>query len=116
MIRLVVPAQQAKPGPPLSPVLGQHQIKPTEFIPQFNAASAGYTPGTPLGVRISKMGPKWTFQVAPPTVGILLSGVTHSGRVDRIDLWGVLLQRGNATPRGAKTLLGVLRSLGVIPR
>ena len=97
----------------MSPVLGQHQIKPAEFIPQFNSLSEGYTPGTPLGVQIHKSGSKWTLRVAPPSVGVLLGGAARGGRLCREGLWGALTFRpGGVTPPRARTLLGTLRSLG----
>jgi hypothetical protein len=110
MIRIRVPAQQAKPGPPLSPVLGQHQIKVAEFVTQFNAASAGWSPGTPLGVRIHKEGTRWSLKVVPPPQVVLLGGLVQSGLVPREDLWASL--GGNPTPGEVVTLLGTLRSLG----
>lgn len=110
MIRLRVLAQQAKPGPPLSPVLGQHQIKVAEFVTQFNAASADWTPGTPLGVRIHKEGTRWSLKVLPPPKVILLGGLLQGTYISREDVWAVL--GGNATPTQVKTLLGTFRSLG----
>ena len=112
VIRLRVPAQAAKPGPPLSPILGQHQIKVAEFVTQFNTASAGWTPGTPLGVRIHKTGAVWSLRVVPPGVGVTLGGVRSRG-LTRADLWASLVR---ASPGEARTLFGTLRSLGwVLP-
>jgi hypothetical protein len=111
MIRIRVPAQQAKPGPPLSPVLGQHQIKVAEFVTQFNAASGGWAPGTPLGVRIYKDGTRWTLKVLPPPPVVFLGGlVTPGGVISREDLWASL--GSNPTPTRVITLFGTLRSLG----
>lgn len=109
MIRIRVPAQQAKPGPPLSPVLGQHQIKVAEFVNQFNIASASWAPGTPLGVRIYKEGTRWSLKVLPPPPVVLLGGLVRFGFVTREDIWAVL--GGNPTPRDVNTLFGTLRSL-----
>jgi len=107
MIRLRVPAQQAKPGPPLAPILGQHQIKVADFVSRFNTASSGWTPGTPLGVQIHKIGSNWTLKIKPPTLPILLSA--YRGKVPRSDLW-VLAQ--SLPPRRVRTLFGSLQSLG----
>ena len=116
MIRLKVPAQQAKPGPPLSPVLGQHQIKVAEFVTEFNRQSVGWTPGVPLGVVINKKGSKFTLRVSPPTFGLLLRGFPPGG-LTRGGLWGVLCFRfGNPTPHHFRTLLGTLKSLGLLVR
>lgn len=111
IIRLRVPAQSARPGPPLSPVLGQHQIKPAEFVTQFNNSTGGFTSGTPLGVRIHKVGPTWSLQVLPPGVATALGGSKATG-LHRSDLWAYLVHFRGATPREARTLFGTLRSLG----
>jgi len=112
VIRLRVPAQSAKPGPPLSPILGQHQIKVAEFVTQFNAASGGWAPGTPLGVRIHKVGSVWTLQVCPPGAVTTLGGVRNQGggKISLPDLWASLPP--GATPTQVATLLGTLKSLG----
>jgi hypothetical protein len=110
MIRIRVPAQQAKPGPPLSPVLGQHQIKVAEFVTQFNTASASWTPGTPLGVRIHKEGTRWTLVVTPPPAVIYLGGLLQAGVLPREDIWVAL--GGNPTPTQVATLFGTLKSIG----
>lgn len=111
VVRLRVPAQTAKPGPPLSPVLGQHQIKVAEFVTQFNLASTGFTPGTPVGVRIYKTGQTWTLQVCPPGAVTSLGGVRQGGKINILDLWASLSSRRH-TPQEVRTLLGTLKSLG----
>ena len=118
MIRLKVPAQQAKPGPPLSPILGQHQVKVAEFVTEFNKLSAGWTPGVPLGVQIQKQGTKFTLRVAPPGVGLLVRSSSRGGFLAREDLWGVVLFRfGRAEPHLVKTVLGTLKSFALrVPR
>lgn len=121
MIKLFAPAQQAKAGPPLSPILGQHQIKVAEFVTRFNEATSMYTPGTPLGVRILKINTtQWNLQVLPPRPGTLVKSLqlsTPGLKVDRKDLWGVLNfynlhQTGEHTPQEVRILLGTLKSFG----
>ena len=113
MIRLRVPSQQAKPGPPLSPVLGQHQIKVAEFVAEFNRQSAGWAPGVPLGVTVQKTGTKFTLRVGVPTFSVLFRGFSPRG-VSRETLWAAAVFRfGEPTPRHVRTLLGTLRSLGL---
>jgi ribosomal protein L11 len=110
MFRLVVPAGEAKPGPALSPVLGQHQIKPAEFVAEFNRASAGYEPGTPLNVRVTRLGgTAFRLVVCPPTWTTRLSGV--AGRLRRADLWFAL--GADPTPRAVRTALGTLKSVRI---
>lgn len=110
MFRLVVPAGEARPGPSLSPVLGQHQIKPAEFVAEFNRVTQGYTPGTPLNVRVHRQGSSFRLVVCPPTWTTRLGGATPGGRLHRGDLWFAL--GGRPTPGGVRTALGTLKSLG----
>lgn len=113
MTRLVAPAGLARPGPPLSPVLGQAQIKVADFVTRFNLATQSYTPGTPVGARVTREGTGFHLLVVPPTWGLLFRGVTRAGGVTRRDLWGCLRFRGVTTPAAAATALGTLKSLGL---
>jgi len=71
LTRLTAPAGEARPGAPLTPILGQQQIKPADFIAEFHRLSVGYTPGVPLGCRIYKTGAnKFTLRWPPP-LGLL---------------------------------------------
>lgn len=54
-IKLRVPAGEARSGPPLAPVLGQHQVNLMEFCKLFNARSLElYSQGIPVRLRINK--------------------------------------------------------------
>jgi ribosomal protein L11 len=113
LTRLTAPAGEARPGAPLTPILGQQQIKPADFITEFHRLSTGYTPGLPLGCRLYKTGPnKFTLRVAPPALTILLTSAAVSKVVDRNDLYHLAHYRGMAYPAGVSTLLGTLTSLG----
>jgi ribosomal protein L11 len=112
MIRLVVPAQQARPGPPLSPVLGQHAVKVADFVAEFNRATAGVTPGVPVGVRLTKLpANKFVLRVAPPATAVVLRGAPRT----RPGLYDVARIRGATTPRTVRVLLGTARSAGWVP-
>lgn len=113
MFRLTAPAKQARPGPPLAPILGQHQIKVVDFIAEFNRLAGGYAEGVPLGCRVRRLpGPnRFTLRVVPPSWTTLLTGaVGPSGGVDPATLWAALHLRGCPTRAGARTVLGTLRS------
>lgn len=115
MTKLIAPAGTARPGPPLSPILGQAQIKVADFVTQFNAATAGYTPGFPLGCRVTRVGgTKFTLVVRPPAVALLLIGVASGRVLARADLWDCLRFRwGGVTPTVVATGLGTAKSLGL---
>ena len=54
-IKLKVGAGEAKSGPPLAPILGQHQVNLVEFCKLFNAKSLDlYSQGTPCTLKIYK--------------------------------------------------------------
>jgi large subunit ribosomal protein L11 len=47
LVKVVVPAKQANPSPPLGPALGAAGVNIQEFCKQFNDATADKTPGQP---------------------------------------------------------------------
>jgi len=48
MVKLVVPAKQANPAPPIGPALGAAGVNIAEFCKQFNDRTADKEPGTPI--------------------------------------------------------------------
>lgn len=117
VIRLVVPAQSARPGPPLSPALGQHAVKVADFVAEFNRASAGFTPGVPLRVRLAKLpANKFTLDVRGVSTHAVLRGTAPvGGRVRRTALYDAAVAAGRTTPSGVRTFLGSLRSTRWVP-
>ena len=114
VVRLRVPAGEARPGPQLSPVLGQHQIKPAEFVVEFNRLTSGYPRGLSVGVHIHRRGPTWTLRGQGPTLADLLYHTRGPRGVRVEDLAGCLTYRfGRWGPRHVRAALGTLKSLGV---
>ena len=114
MFRLVAPVKQARPGPPLAPILGQHQIKVVDFIAEFNRQTVCYVEGLPLGCRITKLPGvgKFTLLVTPPTWSTLLFSLDRGGWIGRAALYTALYYRLGRLPDPAdlSTVLGVVRS------
>ncbi|MBB3953553.1 50S ribosomal protein L11 [Novosphingobium sediminicola] len=52
-IKLQIAAGQAKPSPPIGPALGQRGVNIMGFCKEFNAATQGVEPGTPLPTVIT---------------------------------------------------------------
>ena len=48
MVKLVVPAKQANPAPPIGPALGAAGVNIAEFCKQFNDKTEGKEPGMPI--------------------------------------------------------------------
>jgi large subunit ribosomal protein L11 len=69
VVRLLVPAGQAKPGPAIGQALGPLGINMMEFCKAFNAATDKMTPSTPTPIRLFAMSNRtFTFVVkTPPT-------------------------------------------------
>jgi len=52
-VKLVVPAKQANPSPPIGPILGSNGVNIAEFCKQFNDASKDMEAGQPTPVIIT---------------------------------------------------------------
>ena len=53
VVKLVVPAKQANPAPPIGPALGAAGVNISEFCKQFNDKTANMEPGMPIPCVIS---------------------------------------------------------------
>lgn len=91
-IRLQVPAGKATPQPPIGPALGQRGLNIMEFCKQFNAATQGLEPGTPIPVVITVYSDRtFTFVTRMPPVSWYL-------------LKAAGIEKGSSTPgRGQPT-------------
>lgn len=75
-IKLQIPAQDAKPSPPVGPALGQHGVNIMEFCKQFNAQTQNVEKGLILPVVISVYGDRsFTFVMKSPPASVLLKKV-----------------------------------------
>ena len=53
VIKLVAPAKQANPSPPIGPILGANGVNIAEFCKQFNDATKDMEAGMPIPVIIT---------------------------------------------------------------
>lgn len=73
-IKIIVPAGEAKSGPPLGPILGQHQINLMEFCKEFNKVTSSYKPGIPLAVKVMKSRDnKFKMKISQPSLSFFAS-------------------------------------------
>lgn len=73
-----VPAQEARPAPPLGPLLGQYGLNIIQFCDDLNSRTFGYQRGVnlPINVKKSPIFPKgYDIKVKPPTISFLFSVV-----------------------------------------
>ena len=93
-IKLQVPAGDAKPSPPVGPVLGQHGVNILEFCKTFNAETADLEKGLPVPVVITVYADKsFTFIKKTPPAAILIqkaAGITKGSGVPNRDKVGRL--------------------------
>jgi large subunit ribosomal protein L11 len=71
-VKLQCPGGEAKPGPPIGPVLGQHGVNIPMFIKDFNAKSAhmkGYVVPVVITVYSDR---SFTYEMKTPPTSILL--------------------------------------------
>ena len=91
-IKLQVPAGKANPSPPIGPALGQRGLNIMQFCKEFNAATQGMEPGTPIPVVITAYADR-TFSFilkTPPNTYFLLKAAK--------------ITKGSTTPgKGAKS-------------
>lgn len=72
-VKLQCPGGEAKPGPPIGPVLGQHGVNIPMFIKEFNARTADMK-GYVIPVVITVFSDKsFTFITKTPPTSILLA-------------------------------------------
>lgn len=72
-VNLVIPAQTAKLGPPVGPVLGQVKIKVKDFCTLFNDATQKHKVGLPLPVVVFVFkNESFNFYIKTPTITFLL--------------------------------------------
>ena len=130
IIKLQIPAGQAKPAPPVGPALGQHGVNIMGFCKEFNAATKGDA-GLVIPVVITVYQDKsFTFITKSPPASILLkkaAGITAGsktpnkekvGKVTRKQVMDIVkLKKSdmNATSDEAafRVVSGTARSMGI---
>ncbi|KAI0786371.1 ribosomal protein L11, RNA binding domain-containing protein [Abortiporus biennis] len=73
VIRILIPAGQAAPTPPVGPALGARGVKSMDFCKEFNARTAHIAPGVPTPTLITVQPDRsFSFRIkTPPTAYFL---------------------------------------------
>ncbi|MBF2753722.1 MAG: 50S ribosomal protein L11 [Gammaproteobacteria bacterium AqS3] len=130
-IKLIVPAGEASPKPPVGAVLGQNGVDSNAFCKAFNAQSEGMEKGSPIPTVITVYSDRsFTFEMKSPPAAYLLkkaagidkgSGEPHAnkvGSVTRAQLEEIARTKdGDLTAAdldaAVRTLAGTARSAGI---
>jgi large subunit ribosomal protein L11 len=130
-VKLQCPAGQANPSPPIGPALGQRGVNIMEFCKQFNAATQGMEPGTPIPVTITVFSDRsFTFVTKMPPASYFLRkaakinkgsstpGRGSAGQVTMAQLRQIAEQKmkdmnANDVESAARILAGSARSMGL---
>ena len=94
-LNLIIPAQNAKLGPPVGPVLGQVKIKVKDFCAMFNDATSKFKVGLPLPVTVCVLkNETFNFFIKTPSVSFLLKNAlvfNNSKSLSLLDLYKISL-------------------------
>jgi len=94
-VNILIPAQTAKLGPPVGPVLGQVKIKVKDFCTMFNEATAKFKHGLPLPVSVFVFkNETFSFYIKTPTTSFLLKNLlvkNSSKHLTLLDVYKVAL-------------------------
>jgi large subunit ribosomal protein L11 len=86
-VDIIIPAQTAKLGPPVGPVLGQVKIKVKDFCTLFNDATKVFKLGLPLPVVVLVFkNETFNFFIKTPVVSFLLKNLVAINKKNSITL------------------------------
>ena len=131
IVKLVVPAKQGNPAPPIGPALGAAGVNIAEFCKQFNDATADKEPGMPIPCIITVYTDRsFEFIMKLPPVshfikkalnlksGAKKPGTEVAGTLSMNDIRKIAEQKMpdlncDNVEAGAKIIAGQCRSMGV---
>jgi large subunit ribosomal protein L11 len=130
-IKLQVPANDAKPAPPIGPALGQRGVNIMEFCKAFNASTQEMEKGMPIPTVITVYADRsFSFETKTPPASYFLKkaakinsgskepGKVSAGRVTRTQLEEIATAKmkdlnANDVQAAAKIIEGSARAMGL---
>ena len=130
-VKLIVPAGQASPAPPVGPALGQHGVNIGDFVRQFNARTRNQL-GTNIPCVISILRDKsFTFITKSPPAADLLkaaAGLAKGSPTPKKQIEGQVTMdqvreiarrkmadlNASGEEAAARIVMGTARSMGII--
>jgi large subunit ribosomal protein L11 len=130
-IKLQVPANDAKPAPPIGPALGQRGVNIMEFCKAFNAQTTDMEKGMPIPTVITVYADRsFSFETKTPPASYFLKkaakinsgskepGKTVAGKVTRAQLEEIATAKmkdlnANDVQAAAKIIEGSARAMGL---
>lgn len=101
-VDLVIPAQNARLGPPVGPVLGQVKIKVKDFCTLFNEATSKFKAGLPVRVTVFVFkNESFSFLIKPPSTSFLLKNslkYNKTNNLSLLDLYKISLIKQTSLP------------------
>lgn len=95
IINIIIPAQDAKLGPPVGPVLGQVKVKIKNFCLQFNEATSSFEFGIPLRITIFVYNNEtYNFIIKMPSISFLLKNYlvyNNKTQLTQLDLYKICI-------------------------
>lgn len=132
LVKLVVPAKQANPAPPIGPALGAAGVNIAEFCKQFNDKTADKEPGMPIPCIITVYTDRsFDFIMKLPPVSYYIKkalnlkigahkpGTEVAGKISMADIRKIAEQKMpdlncDTIDAAANIVAGQCRSMGVV--
>lgn len=121
-VTLIVPAKNAKLGPPVGPILGQVKIKVKDFCTLFNESTKKYQDDFPIKTYVFVYkSEKFNFLINAPSVSFLLKNLkarNETNNLNIIDLYKIMLikktdNKGVSDRLLFRNILYITKTLGI---
>lgn len=89
MLKIFIPAGEAKPIPPLGVIFGQHQLPSQKICLEFNKLTANIHAGVPVATRIIKKSQDFSMFIGNPSISFFIGNSVLVGVVSVESLFDI---------------------------